>query len=225
MEAQFAIRYGYIIAITGSVKSGKSTFAYSIVSKEKYSKIILIFIFTPKMGRREITVEGSGEKIDQTNRLATRNGSTHDAIEFPEQEPEFILEYIKRVRTENPDKRITVIIEEAQFCSMKLVSVVKDLAEIYDCKVIVVGLDQKSTEEGFGPMPKILIEADVVYKMHAVCTRCGSVHATKSYLPLKLEKELAIGNILVDAEKFEPMCRHCTRAQKEKDAALAAQQP
>ncbi|MFH0779510.1 MAG: hypothetical protein V1928_01490 [Parcubacteria group bacterium] len=224
MGIQITVRHGYIIAITGCMKSGKSSFADAIINKERHSNKIMILIFTPIIGRRKITVTNTETKIDQVNMLVTRNGSTHDAIEFPENEPEFILEYVRRVRAEHPDMLITVIIEEAHFCSPKLLQVVKDLAELYDCKTIVVGLDQKSTEEGFGPMPEILKEADVVHKLQAVCEICGDLHATKSYLRPELQKKLDQGNILV-GDDFTVLCRHCNRAQKEKDAALSAQQP
>jgi len=65
-----------------------------------------------------------------------------------------------------------VAIDEAQFLDDGLVAVVEGLAQ-RGLRVIVAGLDLDFRGEPFGPMPRLMAQAEQVDKLHAICMVCG----------------------------------------------------
>ncbi len=65
-----------------------------------------------------------------------------------------------------------VAIDEAQFFDDELTSVVQALAD-RGIRVIVAGLDTDFRGEPFGPMPVLIVQAEQVDKIHAICMVCG----------------------------------------------------
>ena len=63
-------------------------------------------------------------------------------------------------------------IEEAQFFDEGIIEVCRRLADAGN-EVIASGLDMDFKGEPFGPMPRLLAEADEVVKLRAICARCG----------------------------------------------------
>jgi thymidine kinase len=71
------------------------------------------------------------------------------------------------------DKDTTVVaVDEAQFFEGDLAHVVQSLAD-QGLRVIVAGLDTDFRGEPFGSIPKIMAQAEVVDKLHAICMVCG----------------------------------------------------
>ncbi len=71
------------------------------------------------------------------------------------------------------DKDTTVVaVDEAQFFDMNITSVVQELAN-NGLRVIVAGLDTDFRGEPFGPMPVLIVQAEDVDKLHAICMECG----------------------------------------------------
>ncbi|KKR06807.1 MAG: Thymidylate kinase [Parcubacteria group bacterium GW2011_GWC2_39_14] len=195
---------GWIEVICGCMFSGKSTEAAKRITKELISKNREILIFVPQESSREITLSDSSTSINTSGKLVSRNGKIFSAIEFPKDQPSIILQHI-----ESQNRPITtVVIEEAHFCHFSLVQVCKRLAEDYKLRVIVVGLDQTFDDEGFGPMPALMVEAEFVTKELAVCVKCGSQTANKSWLD-RNEREQLEGKILVGDSQYIALCRHC----------------
>lgn len=195
---------GWIEVICGCMFSGKSTEAAKRVAKELLAKNREVLIFTPQESKREITLSESGTTVNTAGKLVSRNGKVFNAIEFPKDQPSYILQYI-----ESQNKPITtVVIEEAHFCHFSLVPVCKRLAEDYKLRVIVVGLDQTFDDEGFGPVPALMVEAEFVTKELAVCVECGSQTANKSWLDKNARQQLE-GKILVGDSQYIALCRHC----------------
>ena len=96
-----------------------------------------------------------------------------------------------------------VVSHEAQFFDEGLVDVCKRLAN-NGIRVIVAGLDMDFRCTPFGPMPALMAIADDVYKVHAICVRCGSL----GYVSHRLvagEKQVLIGEMA----EYEPICRDC----------------
>ncbi|MFV0392180.1 MAG: thymidine kinase [Paludibacteraceae bacterium] len=94
-------------------------------------------------------------------------------------------------------------IDEAQFFDEGLIDVCKQLAD-NGVRVIVAGLDMDFRCRPFGPMPDLMAIADDVYKVHAICVRCGSL-AYVSHRLVAGEKQVLVGEM----NEYEPICRDC----------------
>jgi len=102
-----------------------------------------------------------------------------------------------------------VAIDEAQFFDHELVEVCEQLAD-RGVRVMVAGLDRDFRGEPFGCMPELLIRAEFVTKLNAVCAVCGAPATRTQRLvnghPAAYQDPL----VLVGAsEAYEPRCRHC----------------
>lgn len=101
-----------------------------------------------------------------------------------------------------------VAIDEAQFLDQEIVDVVQKLAD-QGHRVVAAGLDQDFRGEPFGPMPQLLAVAELVTKLHAVCSACGSPASRTQRL---IDGQPAHYNDPViqvgAAESYEPRCRH-----------------
>ncbi|MCQ2974705.1 MAG: thymidine kinase [Bacteroidales bacterium] len=94
-------------------------------------------------------------------------------------------------------------IDEAQFFDMNLTAVCRTLAA-RGVRVIIAGLDMDYLGRPFGPMGELMSIADDVLKVHAICTRCGSL--------AQFSHRLNFGANLVqlgEKDTYEPLCREC----------------
>lgn len=98
------------------------------------------------------------------------------------------------------DTRV-VGIDEAQFFDDGIVDVCNQLAN-KGIRVIVAGLDLDSGGKPFGPMPQLLAIAEFVTKLHAVCTRTGTM-AHFSHRKSNDTKRIMLG----EQEAYEPVSR------------------
>lgn len=94
-------------------------------------------------------------------------------------------------------------IDEAQFFDDGLVEVCNQLAN-QGVRVIVAGLDMDFRGVPFGPMPGLCAVAEDVYKVHAICVRCGSL-AYVSHRLVDSDKRVLLG----ETAEYEPICREC----------------
>ncbi len=94
-------------------------------------------------------------------------------------------------------------IDEAQFFDEGLVEVCNRLAD-QGIRVIVAGLDMDYKGIPFGPMPALCAIAEDVYKVHAICVRCGSL-AYVSHRLVASDKRVLLG----ETQEYEPICRTC----------------
>lgn len=101
-------------------------------------------------------------------------------------------------------------LDEAQFFDAGIVEVVRDLATA-GVRVIVAGLDLDYRGVPFGPMPALMAEAEVVTKVHAVCTVCGG-DASRSQRVVASDSVVLVGA----AEAYEARCRTHWSASPEK---------
>ena len=109
--------------------------------------------------------------------------------------PERILEQAKDANV--------VGIDEAQFYDNSLIDACKSMAK-GGKRVVVAGLDKDYEAVPFGPMPKLLIEAEYVTKVNAICMQCGDP-ASFSQRISKEKSQVVIG----EADKYEARCRKC----------------
>lgn len=94
-------------------------------------------------------------------------------------------------------------IDEAQFFDDGLVDVCTELAN-QGIRIIVAGLDMDFRGVPFGPMPALCAVAEDVYKVHAICVRCGAL-AYISHRLVDNDKRVLLG----ETAEYEPICRDC----------------
>ncbi len=111
---------------------------------------------------------------------------------------------------ERLDPAATVVaIDEAQFFDWKIVDVVVHLAA-KGIRVLVAGLDSDFRGDPFGPMPLLLVEADEVTKLNAICVVCGEAASRTQRLIDGRPAPFDSSQILVGGvESYEARCRHC----------------
>ncbi len=177
---------GWVEVICGSMFSGKSEELIRRIRRSQFAKQ-KIAVFKPELDNRY-----SEEAV------VSHNGTT--VIALPVACSADIVGHV----TDDCD---VIAIDEAQFFDDGIVDIVMELAN-HGFRVIVAGLDQDFRGEPFGPMPRLMAIAEMVTKLQAVCTVCGS--------PSSRTQRLINGNpagfddpiILVGAaEAYEPRCR------------------
>lgn len=98
-----------------------------------------------------------------------------------------------------------VCIDEAQFFDNRLVEVANTLAN--DGKrVIISGLDMDFEGKPFEPIPQLLAIAEYITKLHAVCSKSGTMASYSQRLSPNKDRVL-----LGEKEAYEPRARHCFR--------------
>lgn len=101
-----------------------------------------------------------------------------------------------------------VAIDEAQFFDEGIVSVAQRLADDFDMRVIIAGLDTDFRGEPFGAMPHLLSIAEEVIKLQAICVVCGESASRTQRLVNGRPAALDDPIILVGAqESYEARCR------------------
>ena len=104
---------------------------------------------------------------------------------------------------EKGKKSDVIGIDEAQFYDNSLVKICKKLAS--DGKrVVVAGLEKDYQALPFGPMPQLLVDAEYVTKVNAICLQCGNP-ANFSQRISKEKSQVVIG----ESDKYEARCRQC----------------
>ena len=107
---------------------------------------------------------------EQGDYIKSRNGLWLDAVKVKHSIQ--ILSLVKE------DDEI-VAIDELQFFDSNIVKVIAKLMQDGK-KVIGTGLDLDFKGDTFGSMPELMCLATTVDKLHAVCMKCGSDHATRT---------------------------------------------
>ena len=94
-------------------------------------------------------------------------------------------------------------IDEAQFFDQSIVGVCRNLAN--DGKrVVIAGLEKDYLANSFGPMPQLMVEAEYITKVNAICMNCGDP-ANFSHRISSEEKQVVVGEL----NKYEALCRSC----------------
>ncbi len=197
-------QHGYIRAITGCMFSGKTEAGSQYLKRALVSKKKSPVVFVPSQAKRIITINVSNEELETDGKMVSRNGFIIEAIEFPANNPNFILNYV----LDHPEIT-TIFIDEIHFCSSNLVDICKILANELKLEVTVMGLDQNFSEEGFGPMPALMVEAEFVEKSLAVCTDCGNDYACKSWLDSRSRNQVTDNDKLAGDRQYVAVCRAC----------------
>src|SRR5215216_1519546 len=144
-------RTGSLIVITGSMFSGKTEELIRRVRRALYAR------------RSAQVFKHAIDTRTERTEIRSHNGVPHEALAVSTSE-----ELLDKVE-ETSD---VVAIEEAQFFDEGIIEVCRRLADAGN-EVIAAGLDIDFKGEPFGPMPRLLAEADEVVKLRAICARCG----------------------------------------------------
>ena len=144
--------------ITGPMSCGKTEellrrIKRCMIAKKK------VKVISPQIDTRE-----------QSDCIKSRNGLWLDAIKVKHS-----IQILSLVKEEDE----VVAIDELQFFDSNIVKVIAKLME-QGKKVIGTGLDLDFKGEVFGSMPELMCIATTVDKLHAVCMKCGSDHATRT---------------------------------------------
>ncbi len=102
--------------------------------------------------------------------IESRNGLWLEAVK--------VKHSIQILSVVKPDDEI-VAIDELQFFDENITKVITQLMN-EGKKVIGTGLDLDFKGDTFGSMPQLMCIATQVDKLHAVCMKCGSDHATRT---------------------------------------------
>ena len=107
--------------------------------------------------------------------------------------------------------RDVVVIDEAQFFEDDLFAAVYLLLR-QKKHIIVAGLDRDFRGGGFGAIPELLVEADEVTKLTAVCFKCKADASLTQRLingkPAHRDDPLVVIGGMGD-ERYEARCRNC----------------
>lgn len=181
------LKKGSIEVICGSMFSGKTEELIRRLKRAKFAKQ-RVEIFKPKIDTRY-----SEEEVVSHDRSSI--------VSTPVDSSGSIL-----LMTSEVD---VVGIDEAQFFDDGLVEVCAQLADV-GIRVIIAGLDMDFKRVPFGPMPRLMAIADDVYKVRAICVRCGSL-AYVSHRLVAGEKQVLLGEM----NEYEPICRDCYNSIKQ----------
>jgi thymidine kinase len=184
-----ALSTGSLTVITGSMFSGKSEELIRRLRRALYAHRS-VQVFKHALDTRS----------EHTEIRSHSGAALHDAVAISTSD-----ELLERV-----EQKIDIVaIEEAQFFDEGIVDVCRHLADA-GYEVVAAGLDMDFRGEPFGPMPRLLAEADEVVKLRAICARCGRDASRSQRLIDGRPAPASAPTILVGAqESYEARCRHC----------------
>jgi len=117
---------------------------------------------------------------------------------------------IKSIQVQNTDmildyqsKADVFGIDEAQFFDLSIVEVCRILANAGK-RVVVAGLEKDYLAKSFGSMPELLVDAEYITKVNAICMNCGDP-ANFSHRISPEKKQVVVG----ETDKYEALCRRC----------------
>ena len=172
---------GWVEVITGCMFSGKTEELIRRLRRARIAQLETI-IFKPIRDQRY---------------------SNDEVVSHSEQKLGCRLVTTAREIEESVESAQVIGIDEAQFISGDLVSVVRRLAN-RGKRVIVTGLDTDYRGEPFEPVPALICEAEVVTKLLAVCHKCGApAHRTQRISGGR--ERVMVGGLA----QYEARCRNC----------------
>lgn len=178
---------GWLEVICGSMFSGKSEELIRRVRRAQFAKQE-VKVFKPVIDNRY-----SEEEVVSHNGVSIICKPVASSLE--------ILEHI----TDSTD---VVAVDEVQFFDEHISEVITLLAN-QGYRVIAAGLDQDFRGEPFGVVPELMAIAELVTKLQAVCSVCGSPASRTQRLINGKPASYHDPIILVGAsESYEPRCRH-----------------
>ena len=179
---------GWLETISGCMFAGKTEELIRRIKVLEFAKKNIL-VFKPKIDNRY-----------SDNKVVSHAGSNVESIVISSAKE--ILDYVK----EDTD---VIAIDEVQFFDDEICDVCDYLAN-KGIRVMVAGLDTDFRGEPFGPMPRLLTQAEFVTKLNAVCNKCGQPATRTQRIINGRSANYDDPIILVGAsESYEARCRHC----------------
>jgi len=164
----------------------------------KTSELIRLYDRTIYANQKSVIVKPSLDNRYSDNEVATHDNKKRESFIITN-----IEELSSIVEKESPEN---VFVDEAQFFSSKIISVISDLRKI-GINVYCSLLNQTSEGKAFPFLDKredvsvLLVNADHIETLTAVCPVCGR-NATKTYKIESSGNEVDVGG----SNKYEPRC-------------------
>lgn len=194
----FQTQKGWIEVICGPMFSGKSEELLRRINLLKYSEVKYM-LFTPATDTR------TGDK-----KAKSRDGREITAITVQNS-----LQIIDEINKADPELQL-IAIDEAQFFDVNLPDVCSHLAN-HGYVVMVAGLDMDSWGRPFEVMMKLLVCAEKVTKLKAICTKCGATASFTDHIkPRDKSTQVMVG----DKNEYTAHCRKCHSCIKDLTADL-----
>ena len=172
---------GWIEVICGPMFSGKTEELIRRLVRAQIAKQ-RVAIFKPNTDNRF-----SGDYIVSHNKRKIKSIQVHETIK--------ILDY--------QDKADVFGIDEAQFFDTSIVQICISLANSGK-RVVVAGLEKDYLAQSFGSMPDLLVDAEYITKVNAICMSCGDPANYSHRISLE-KKQVVVG----ETDKYEALCRRC----------------
>jgi len=180
---------GWIEVICGPMFSGKTEELIRRLVRAQIAKQ-KVAIFKPTTDNRF-----EEEYIVSHNQRKIKSVQVHNT--------EIILDYL--------NKADVFGIDEAQFFDKSIVNVCRSLANSGK-RVVVAGLEKDYLAKSFGSMPELLVDAEYITKVNAICMGCGDP-ANFSHRISPEKKLVVVG----ETDKYEALCRRCYLKQTEEN--------
>ncbi len=184
---------GRLTVICGSMFAGKSEELIRIARRSIFAKL-RVQVFKPTVDDRF-----------HESMVVSHRGIQHEA--------ETARNSSELSQKLKPDTQV-LLIDEAQFFDPKIVEFCVETAD-RGVDVICAGLDQDFRRQPFGPMPFLLVAADEVIKLRAICVKCG---APASHTYRMVDGKPAHWDdpiVLIGAtENYEARCRNCFKIRR-----------
>ncbi len=179
---------GWVETISGCMFAGKTEELIRRIKVLEFAKKEIL-VFKPSIDNRysdTMVVSHAGSSVES---IVVKKASE-------------ILDYVK-------DTTDVVAIDEVQFFDEEICEVCDILAD-RGIRVMAAGLDTDFRGEPFGPMPKLITQAEFVTKLTAVCNKCGAPATRTQRIINGKPAHYDDPIILVGAaESYEARCRHC----------------
>ena len=178
---------GSLEIVCGSMFSGKTE---ELIRRIKRALIARqhVQVFKPRLDNRYA--------LEQ---VASHSGILHHAVP---------VENTAEIRAQLDTDATVIAIDEVQFFDQAIVDLCQELADD-GIRVIVAGLDLDFRGEPFGPMPRLMAEAELVSKLQAICVVCGAPASRTQRLINGLPASYHDPIIMVGAQEvYEARCRH-----------------
>ena len=172
---------GWIEVICGPMFSGKTEELIRRLVRAQYAKQS-VAIFKPKTDNRY-----SDDYIVSHNKRKIKS---------------IILESSKSIY-DYRDQADVFGIDEAQFFDDELIQISNKLAKLGK-RVVIAGLDKDYKAQSFGPIHQLMIDAEYVSKVNAICMSCGDPASFTQRI--STEKDLVV---VGETDKYEARCRKC----------------
>ena len=177
---------GYLKLIIGPMYAGKSTELLRIINRYKCLNkniIVINHIFNNRYGSTGLT--------------------THNKDKF---EKCIILEYLRKLEENDLNYADVIIIEELQFFK-DAYDVIIDWCDNKGKIIVAAGLDGDFKKNPFGDVLRLIPHADEVYKLNALCKKCGDgtlAHFSKRIINNNETNEITL---VGSDDIYEAVCR------------------